>query len=367
MRNNEKKNKHMTLDDRIEIQECLSKGMTFKAIGQRIGKSQTTISREVKIHMEPYTNSFVRTEEVCSKLLKAPFVCNGCEKKSRSSCPYRRQLYSAKKAQAEYDTVLVESRTGIPLNKESFYETERIISEAVQNGQHIYHIIQSNNLPISTATVYRHIRKRYYSITPMDLPRAVKFKPRNSKESDYVPKWAREGRTFNDFLAFMEDNDDIPLVQLDTVIGRIGGKVIMTIHFVNSDFMIGLLLENKTAAEAANKIQALKTELKALDFNFGDIAPLLLTDNGGEFSIVSAFENDTEGNAESHMFFCEPCSPHEKAEIEKNHTLFRDIVKTGTSFDDLTQETVNLIFSHVNAVKRKQFNGKSAYDMCVFS
>ena len=366
MKNNEKKNKHMTLDDRIEIQECLSKGMTFKAIGQRIGKSQTTISREVKIHMEPYTNSFVRTDEVCPKLLKAPFVCNGCEKKSRSSCPYRRQLYTAKEAQAEYDTVLVESRTGIPLNKESFYETERIISEAVQNGQHIYHIIQSNNLPISTATVYRHIQKRYYSITPMDLPRAVKFKPRNSKEIDYVPKWAREGRTLNDFLAFVEDNNDLPLVQLDTVIGRIGGKVIMTIHFVNSDFMIGLLLENKTAAEAASKIQGLKAELNTLGFRFGDIAPLLLTDNGGEFSIVSAFENDANGNTESHMFFCEPCSPHEKAEIEKNHTLFRDIVKTGTSFDDFTQETVNLIFSHVNAVKRKQFNGKCAYDMFSF-
>lgn len=366
MKNKEKKNKHMTLDDRIEIQECLSKGMTFKAIGERIGKNQTTISREVKIHMEPYTNSFVRTDEVCPKLLKAPFVCNGCEKKSRSNCPYKRQMYVAKKAQAEYDTVLVESRTGISLNKESFYETERIISEAVKKGQHIYHIIQSNNLPISTATVYRHIQKRYYSITPMDLPRAVKFKPRNSKESDYVPKWAREGRTFDDFLAFVEDNGDIPLVQLDTVIGRIGGKVIMTIHFVNSDFMIGLLLENKTAAETANKIQALKAKLKALGFNFGDIAPILLTDNGGEFSAVSAFENDTNGNTESRMFFCEPCAPHEKAEIEKNHTLFRDIVKTGTSFDDFTQETVNLIFSHVNAVKRKQFNGKSAYDMFSF-
>jgi len=366
MKNNEKKNKHMTLDDRIEIQECLSKGMTFKAIGERIGKNPTTISREVKIHMEPYTNSFVKTDEICSKLLKVPFVCNGCEKKSRSSCPYRRQLYTAKKAQAEYETVLVESRTGIPLNKESFYETERIISEAVQNGQHIYHIIQSNNLPISTATVYRHIQKRYYSISPIDLPRAVKFKPRNSKESDYVPKWAREGRTFDDFLAFVEDNSDIPLVQLDTVIGRIGGKVILTIHFVNSDFMIGLLLDNKTAAEAANKIQTLKSELKTLGFNFGDIAPLLLTDNGGEFSMVSAFENNDQGNVESHMFFCEPCAPHEKAEIEKNHTLFRDIVKTGTSFDNFTQETVDLIFSHVNAVKRKQFNGKSAYDMFSF-
>lgn len=360
------KNKHMTLDDRIEIQECLTKGMTFKTISEKIGKSRTTISREDKLHMHPYSNSFVRTEEVCPKLLKAPFVFSGCEKKSRSSCPYRRQLYTAKKAQEEYEAVLVESRTGIPLNKESFYETERIISEAVRRGQHIYNIIRSNNLPVSSATVYRHIKKRYYSITPLDLPRAVKFKPRKSKKSDFVPKQTREGRTFKDFLAFRDDNPDIPLTQLDTVIGRIGGKVILTIHFVQSDFMAGLLLENKTAAEAAGKIQLLKARLKKSGFGFGDIAPLLLTDNGGEFSYVPAFEADADGNQESRMFFCEPCSPYEKAEIEKNHTLFRDIVKSGSSFDGFTQETVNLIFSLVNAVKRKQFNGKSAYDMFSF-
>ena len=34
----EKKNKHMTLEDRIEIQTCLRSGMTFKAIARRIGK-----------------------------------------------------------------------------------------------------------------------------------------------------------------------------------------------------------------------------------------------------------------------------------------------------------------------------------------
>ena len=42
-------------------------------------------------------------------------------------------------------------------------------------------------------------------------------------------------------------------------------------------------------------------------------------------------------------------------------------VPKGSSFDDFTQDTVNLIFSHVNAVKRKQFNGKSAYEMFTFS
>ena len=68
--NNETKNKHMTLDDRIEIQECLSKGMTFKAIASRIGKSPTTISREVKRNSQSHTSGYTRTNEPCASLLK---------------------------------------------------------------------------------------------------------------------------------------------------------------------------------------------------------------------------------------------------------------------------------------------------------
>ena len=361
------KNKHMTLDDRIEIQECLAKGMSFKDIGKRIEKSATTISREVKQHLQAHSNGYTKTDDVCPRLLKAPFVCNGCDKKSRSSCPYKRQVYVAKNAQQSYEELLVESRSGVALNKESFYEAEKTISDAVRNGQHIYHAVKSNDVNVSVSSVYRYIKSGYYSIGLLELPRAVKFKARNEKKSEFVPYWAKQGRTYADFLEFISQNDDVSVVQLDTVIGEIGGKVIMTIHFVNTDFMVGLLMDNKTAAESASKIAELKKNLKANNFEFGEIAPILLTDNGGEFSIVSSFENDADGNLESHMFFCEPCSPHEKAHIEKNHTLFRDIVPTGTSFDGFTQDTVNLIFSHVNSVKRKQFNGKSAYEMFAFS
>lgn len=367
MSQNEKLNKHMTLDDRIEIQECLSKGMTFKAIAKRISKSPSTISREVKKHAQSHSNGFSKTDELCPMLMKSPFVCNACDKKSRSSCPYVRRMYVAKTAQKTYEETLSESRSGIPLSKESFYETEKIISDAVRKGQHIYHAIKANDLPVSTATVYRHIKNQYYSIGLIDLPRAVKFKPRHSNKAEHIPSWAKQGRTYDDFLSYLEQNEGLSLSQLDTVIGRIGGKVIMTIHFVLSDFMVGLLLDNKTAAEAAHKIEAFKHRLNSYGFSFGNIFPVLLTDNGGEFSIVSAFENDVYGNVESHLFFCEPSAPYEKPDIEKNHTLFRDIVPKGNSFDDFSQEDVNLIFSHVNAVKRKQFNGKSAYDMFTFA
>ena len=363
----ENKYKHMTLDDRVEIQECLDKGMYFKDIAKRIEKDQTTVSKEVKKHFVTFTNSFTNTNEVCPKHLKAPFVCNGCPKRSSSGCHYPKRLYRAKEAQKEYQELLVEAREGIPLNKESFYETEAIVSDAVKHGQHIYHIIQSNNLPTSQSTVYRHIQKGYYSISPIYLPRAVKFKPRHSSPVEFVPKWAKEGRTYDDFLVYLEQNHISDYAEMDSVIGRIGGKIIVTLHFNAFDFMIGLLCDNKTAAETASKLSALKARMKTAGFDFGEIFPVLLTDNGGEFSCVHEIENDCDGIQTTKVFFCEPSAPYEKPHIEKNHTLFRDIVPPGSSFDDFSQETVNLIFSHVNAVKRKQFNGKSAYDLFSFT
>ena len=363
----ERKNKHMTLDERIEIQECLDKGMTFKAIGERIGKDQTTVSKEVKKHFEIYTNCFCKTNECCPKHLKAPFVCNGCQKRNHSNCIFPRRRYSAKSAQKAYEDLLRESREGIPLNKDEFYKVESIISASVKSGQHIYHVLESNELKVSKSTVYRHIQKGYYTISKIDLPRAVKFKSRKEKHPDYVPKGVKVGRSYEDFLLFMEEHPDLSQIEMDTVIGEIGGKLIMTFQFVNVDFMFGLLLDEKTAAEAGAKIKKLKETLSAAGICFSDVFPVMLTDNGGEFSDVFAFENDLQGNKESFVFFCDPNSPFQKPHVENNHTLFRNIVPKGESFNDFTQETVNLIFSHVNAVKRKQFNGKSAYDLFVFT
>lgn len=367
MNKSEKANKHMTLDDRIEIQGCLDKGMTFKAIAHRIGKDPTTVSKEVKARGKSHTNGFTKTNAVCPRLLKAPFVCNGCDQRRRANCIYQRRIYSANSAHIEYRNTLIESREGIPLNKEAFYETERVLSAAIRAGQHVYHAIQANQLPVSKSTVYRHIARGYFTISRIDLPRAVKFKPRKGHTPDYVPKSIRVGRSFEDYTLFIQDNASVGVVEMDTVIGRLGGKVIMTFQFVLFDFMFGILLDNKTAAEAGAKITLLKQRLMNLNFSFGTVFPVLLTDNGGEFSYVQAFENALDGSKETSVFFCDPNASYQKPHVENNHTLLRSIVPSGSSFDSFSQGTVDLIFSHVNAVKRKQFNGKSAYDMLVFT
>ncbi|MCL1913315.1 MAG: hypothetical protein FWG10_05420 [Eubacteriaceae bacterium] len=115
------------------------------------------------------------------------------------------------------------------------------------------------------------------------------------------------------------------------------------------------------------KIRFLKEAMAAAGMRFGDAIPLLLTGNGGEFSNVAAFGKGVDGEAQTKMFFCGPCRSSQKPRVEKNHTLFRDIVPKGESFDGFSQEAANLVFSHVNSVKRKILSGKTRCELFVFT
>lgn len=371
---NSTKHKHLTFEDRKEIMECLDKNVSFKAIGRRIGKDPTTISKEVKKHVdvrEPVTTSTTKSdgtpvgERPCPLLMKAPFVCNPCEKRRRY-CPYQKQFYVAKKAHAEYEALRTESREGIALTKDEFWEGDATITQGIKKGQRLYHIMETGNVGFSKSTAYRNLHRGYLSIAKTDLPRVPKFKPRKQQRPDSVPKAAKVGRMYVDFRAHIEENDIKYWVEMDTVIGRIGGKVIMTFDFTVCNFMFGLLLDNKTADEAALKIRNLKRRMKNGGVLFGEKIPLLLTDNGGEFANISAFENNLDGTPETKLYFCDPYRSCQKPRVEKTHSIFRDIVPKGESFDDFTQDTVNLIFSHINSQKRKSLNGKTPFEMLSF-
>lgn len=361
-----KKYNHLTKEERVEIQECLSHGMDFKQIGRRINKDQTTISREVKRHIEVLpARSSAEADKVCDLLLKVPFVCNGCTRRSR--CMKERRMYYAIKADSRYRETLSESRSGIALNRKEFYEQDAVIKTGVEKGQHIYHIIKSNpQIAVSTSTVYRYIRKGYSSVSVLDLPRLVKFKPRKAKPVEGIPAGVRQGRTYDCFQDFLANHDLDHWLEMDTVIGRPGGKVLVTFCTSYPPFMFGRLAADKTSVSVSSEIQKLKSRLLTNGYCFGDIFPVVLTDNGGEFANVATVELSASGKQESSLFFCDPYCSSQKPHVEKGHTLLRDILPKGSSFDSLTQDDVDLIFSHINAVLRKDLRGRSAFDVFAF-
>jgi len=356
------KHKQLTLSDRNDIQLGLERGETFKAIGHLILKDPTTVSKEVKRNRQVRESTCHNLP--CPLLDKAPFVCNGCPKR-RQNCGYKKILYLAKQAQKQYEQTLVEAREGTPLNSQTFWDMDKIISDGVKKGQHIYHILKTHNLDVSSSTVYRHIRKGYLSIAPIDLARVVKFKERRKSKLPSIPKEAKKGRSYEDFQNYLVLNQLDSWLEMDTVMGRMGGKVLLTFNLSFCNFIFARLLDNKTALEVTKHLYDIKKTLHQADKDFFQLFPVSLTDNGGEFARVDDIEMDVRG--ESKLFFCDPNRSDQKGRIEKNHTLIRDILPKGTSFDNLTQEDINLVCSHVNNVKRAALNGKSSYELFAFT
>ena len=356
------KHKHLTLSDRNDIQLGLERGETFKAIGQSILKDPTTVSKEVKRNRQVRESTCHNLP--CPLLDKDPFVCNGYSKR-RQNCGYKKIFYLVKQSQKQYEQTLVEAREGTPLNSQTFWDIDKVISDGVKKGQHIYHILKTHNLDVSSSTVYRHIRKGYLSIAPIDLARAVKFKERRKSKLPSIPKEAKKGRSYEDFQNYLSLNQLDYWLEMDTVMGRMGGKVLLTFNLSFCNFIFARLLDNKTALEVTKHLYDIKNTLYQADKDFFQLFPVILTDNGGEFARVDDIEMDVRG--ESKLFFCDPNRSDQKGRIEKNHTLIRDILPKGTSFDNLTQEDINLVCSHVNSVKRAALNGKSAYELFAFT
>jgi len=213
---------------------------------------------------------------------------------------------------------------------------DKIISDGVKKGQHIYHILKTHNLDVSSSTVYRHIRKGYLSIAPIDLARAVKFKERRKSKLPSIPKEAKKGRSYEDFQNYLALNQLDSWLEMDTVMGRMGGKVLLTFNLSFCNFIFARLLDNKTTLEVTKHLYDIKNTLHEADKDFFQLFPVILTDNGGEFARVDDIEMDVRG--ESKLFFCDP-----------------------------NREDINLVCSHVNSVKRAALNGKSAYELFAFT
>jgi IS30 family transposase len=147
--------------------------------------------------------------------------------------------------------------------------------------------------------------------------------------------------------------------------GRKGGKVILTLNFVNSSFMLAYLRDANTSKSVTEIFQML-WEILGKEY-FMELFPVILTDNGSEFSNPAAIEFDEANNRRTNLFYCHPSSPFEKGAIENNHEFIRRILPKGTSFEHLTQEKdIQLMLNHINSYKRKKLNNKSPYETFAF-
>lgn len=383
--------KHLSLDERFEIENSLCKGMSFKEIARNIGKNCTTISREIRNHYivkntgsvgRKFNNCIYRRtcenrgrncnltnctefkKENCNQLNKPPYVCNGC--KNKTQCTLTKHFYNAVYANDEYTSILSEVRSGVMIYKEEIDTLNEILTPLIcKQNQSIHQALlnNKNRIMFSDKSIYKYIDLGILNVKNIDLPRKIRFRNRTKPTTIYkIDKKCLENRTYEDYIKYVKEHPDTPIVEMDSVEGKKGGKVLLTIHFVNCSFMLAFIREHNDAQSVIDIFNQLQAIL-GID-KFKELFVNILTDNGSEFSNPTEIEFDlTTGEKRTQIFYCHPSSPFEKGSCEVNHELLRRILPKGTSFDSLTQNDINLIMSHINSYKRKKLNNVSPYKM----
>jgi len=412
---NETTNKHLTLEERIDIQRLISinrdeKGFLtkmLKDIAKEIGKDPTTISKEVKLHREfkstpkeihyrsgksycknCQNETICKVQNICTSGCKQmckscpnalnncsnfvqktciilnsfPYVCNGCPK--TKICGYTKAYYHADRSQKEYRNNLVCTRTGLNMNTKEFNTLNTIVSQGIKLGQSVDIIVNNNkeSLPVGKSSIYRYLNNDILSIDKFDTRRMVKMKPRKEKHPNSVAvKKAKIGHLYEDFTMYIMTNHILNYVEMDTIIGRIGGKVVLSLFFTDCHLQLFILMNSKHAICTVNVLNNLYEQLGE---DYLKLFPLILTDNGIEFSDIDGMEIVKEtGEVKSRIYFCHPMVTDEKSRCERNHELFRYIFPKGASFDNLTQEDLNKVASHINSYKRKSTDYASPIDV----
>ena len=103
-----------------------------------------------------------------------------------------------------------------------------------------------------------------------------------------------------------------------------GGAVLLTVHFVEQGLQLAFLRQRNDSQSVIDVFNRLYLELRP-DI-FMDLFPVLLTDNGSEFSNPSAIELDAQGNSRTKMFYCNASAPYQKGSCENNHEMIRRII-----------------------------------------
>lgn len=398
--------KHLTLEDRIYIENSLNRGCSFKDIAKFLCKDPTTISKEVKAHRLSdwyHKGTFYNAKnfcvhryhckknnacgkifvcgikctscptcnqtcpdfekERCNRLDKAPYVCNGCDKKINHCTIAHKYKYDARFADRKYREKLSDSRAGINMTKRELHQKDMIITPLIEQGQSPYQIATNHpELDMSVRTMYTYLDNGLFTARNIDLKRKPKFKPRKIHKTQINNRSVFINRTYADFRSL---NHDVH-VEMDTVLSsRESKKTLLTFFFPKEKLFLAFLMNRCTKGAVRLVFDHLEKRLGT--YEFLTLFEYLLTDRGSEFGDPEALETGVEGIQRTSIYYCDPMRSGQKGGVENAHTMLRMVLPKGTSFEYLTQWDVNLIVNHINSTPRKSLDGRTPYDAALES
>jgi len=327
MRNKQKKGKHLTLEERVEIYRMREMGMSGRKIACEIGRHHSVINRELRRNSKPYRFDGYKPVEADNISQKRAL-------QQRQKAPLKNPeiyLYVREKLRIKWTPEQIAGRLDIDI------PGEKISYETIY--QYIYGIGSHDKL--WTHLVRHHKKRKRKKPSPKDWKEKAKIKGK-------VPIEERHTKANNRSQAGHWETDLMESKRgIDTNVSAH--------HERKTRFTKLEKLTNKKSKTKHKKMQKTLKKLQSISKSRKPIVRSVTYDNGSE----NALHQKLSENLKIKGYFCQPYHSWEKGSVENVIGRVRRFIPKGTDLNTISEEYLQQVENWINNAPLKCLNWKT--------
>ena len=316
-----RKNKHLNVFERGQIQLLLEDGLSTYAISKRLGRAYNTIRNEIRRG----TVSQIKGKKKVD--IYYPDTAQIRYEEARRNCGNK------------YKLLACEAFIGYV---EDLFHTKEFSLDAIVGAVKLKAKFPADQM-VCTKILYNYVDAGLLGISNIDLPLKLR---RTTKPARLRKNKKRLGRSISERPECINDRSEFGHWEIDTVIGR----------KTKDDDALLTLTERLTRKEIIRKIpgkntaavmQALNTLIAEAGPHFSTVFKSITSDNGSEFSELATLE------PQSTIYFTHPFTASERGTNERHNGLIRRFIPKGRRIADYSVKFVSKVQIWCNSLPRK--------------
>lgn len=308
--------KHFTLAERICLEFFLAHDYSMRRIARVLGRSPSTISREIKRNSAAYKPKKNITNKYWYNHWRA-----------QNQYIIRRRNNAAHVAALSPGTA---AWLFIIEHLQQYWSPEAICGR--------WHLEQPNSKKLCVSTIYRYIKAGKFP----DITRKKNLRRRGKKKQTRNANYntIQPDRIIPDWPVEISKRLRIGDWEGDTVYGGIGKGLLVTLVDRKSRYLKMKRISSRNAIETGDAIVSMLGILPVESISL---------DNGSEFADF----NNVEKQLNTLIYFAEPHKPWQRPTNENTNDILRFFFPKGFDFNAITDDDVQLVEDLINSRPRK--------------
>jgi IS30 family transposase len=333
--NRTRKDKHLSWEERIQIETLRREGLSNAQIGKRIGRPSRTIRREVKRGWVLHRTGKYTVQERYSA--------------DRGQTVYERRMSGRTSAKPLDEQLAEYLRVRIVEHRESpEVVAARMRAEELEYSvcaKTIYNLIDRDQIPgVGNESLWEKrkrrasrkalFRRRKQAVAP---GHGIECRPESAEHRETAGHW-----------------------EIDLVVGGKGkgAAVLLTLTERKTRKQIIRKLKDKTQRAVVRAINGLERQMGKEAF--GTVFKSITADNGGEFLDHEALECSVYGGSRTYVYYAHPYSSWERGSNENANRIIRRFIPKGCDISKFTRKQIQAIEDWINNYPRKILDFKTA-------